>query len=159
MLFVTRMFHLKHVDGVSKLSPMADSCRDCPPRCRDEDQAPRVISRFKESMNEPNCEQSSVVVENEASRKATVQSRWGENLWKGRGVWKVCRGKLGPRSGMLPKYGIQDGGVIKLRVLPCQEEQEALGRSKYLLATFEAPKVAMSQEVPETYWESRLSNQ
>lgn len=33
----------------------------------------------------------------------------------------------------------------------CQGEQEALGISRYLLATLEAPKVAMSQEVLETY--------
>lgn len=63
-------------------------------------------------MYEPNCEPSSVVVENEASRKATIQSRWGENLWKGRGVCEVFRGKLGPRLGLLRRCGIPDGGVM-----------------------------------------------
>lgn len=110
-------------------------------------------------MYEPNCEPSSVVVKNEASRKATIQSRWGEHLWKGRGVCEVFRGKLSPRLGLLPRCGIPDGGV-KTKNLAWFDYQRtrSLGDPRYHLATLEEPKVAMSQEVPEPYWESSLSD-
>lgn len=74
--------------------------------------------RVERPMDDTSCEKYSVVVKKRAARTATVQQTWwDENQEEARGDWKLSQGKLGPRSDLLPKREIYDGGVIRSRVL------------------------------------------
>lgn len=73
----------------------------------------------------------------------------------------VFQGKLVPRLDLLLECEDQDVGVKRTRVLAgfeCQEEQGGLSITRHSFTMLEGAGVAaMSEEMTDPYWESRLS--